>query len=185
MSAAVIRAHSALACTTLISVKALAFTGLCVASTLSGALHPSVSILDGVVCPLVCRVCETTLNRHAGPCVSHGARAQGAVVSSPRPHKMLVSGTTVHNSVNLTTITMVLITMLVACANVIALVKAWVHLVPTDLTPVGVNVVTMFSGRCWIIVRRNVGIVGTVVHQTGTRVAGGGTCAGAGTMPTA
>jgi len=104
---------------------------------------------------------------------------------SPCPHKMLVSGATVHDSVNLTTVTVVLITVLEARANVIALIKAWVHLMPTDLTPVGVNVVTMFSGRCWIIVRRNVGIVGTVVHQIGTRVAGGGTCAGAGTMPTA
>jgi len=152
MAAAVVRAHCALACTTLVPVKALAFTRLCVASTLSRALNPSMPILDGVVRPFVGRVCKTSLNRHASPRISHGARAQRAIVSSPCPHQMLVSGATVHNSVNLATITMVLVTVLVACANVIALIKAWVHLVPTDLTPVGVNVVTMFSGRCWIIV---------------------------------
>jgi len=104
---------------------------------------------------------------------------------SPCPHKMLVSGATVHDSVNLTTVTVVLITVLEARANVIALIKAWVHLMPTDLTPVGVDVVTMSSGGRWIIVRRNVRVVGTMVSRAGARVAGGSTSAGASSMPTA
>jgi len=49
MAAAFVRARCAVARTALVAVKALAFASLSVASALSRALHPSVSILDRVV----------------------------------------------------------------------------------------------------------------------------------------